>query len=121
MADKVLIFIEDRVLKGIVLKVLHEKNLEFMEGLDVKDLQLKLEIFQDTILFHIVQINRETYQQQFEFAKTIKDKTISGFPVLAIIPGDTSEFVGGAKKAGIDDVVLIPEKRELFRTSLLQG
>lgn len=115
MADKVLILIEDRVIKGIVLKILYEKNIEFMEGLDLKDLQLKLDIFQDTILFHIIQINRQSYREQFEFVKSVKGEVISGFPVLAIIPADTSEFVGGAKKAGIEDVVLIPEKRDQFR------
>lgn len=115
MADKVLIYIEDRVIKGIVLKVLRDKELEFLEGLDIKDIQLKLDIFQDTIFFHIIQIGRETYKDQFEFVKRVKGEFSAGFPVLAIIPDDSSEFVSGAKKAGIEDVVLIPEKREQFR------
>lgn len=115
MADKVLIYIEDRAIKGIVLKILRERGLEFLEGLDIKDIQLKLDIFQDTVFFHIIQIGKETYREQFEFVKRFKEESSSGFPVLAIIPGDGSEFVSGAKKAGIEDVVLIPEKREQFR------
>lgn len=115
MSDKVLIDIEDRVIKGIVLKVLRQKNLEFMEEMGIKDLQLKLEIFQDTILFHIIQISKSSYKEQFEFIKSMKREGLSGFPVLAIIPAATAEFVGGAKNVGIEDVVLIPEKKELFR------
>ena len=115
MADKVLIYIEDRAIKGIVLKILREKGLEFLEGLDIKDVQLKLDIFQDTVFFHIIQIGKDTYKEQFEFVKKVKEGSSAGFPVLAIIPGDGSEFVSGAKKAGIEDVVLIPEKREQFR------
>ena len=115
MADKVLIYLEDRVIKGIVLKILREKDLEFLEGLDIKDIQLKLDIFQDTVLFHIIQIGRENYREQFNFIKNVKEQYAAGFPVLAIIPGDSSEFVNGAKKAGIEDVVMIPEKREQFR------
>ena len=69
MADKVLIYIEDRVIKGIVLKILREKGLEFLEGLDIKDIQLKLDIFQDTIFFHIVQIGRGTSKEQYEFVR----------------------------------------------------
>lgn len=115
MADKVLIYIEDRAIKGIVLKLLREKGLEFLEGLDIKDIQLKLDIFQDTVFFHIIQIGKEAYREQYEFVKRLKEESSASFPVLAIIPGDNSEFVSGAKKAGIEDVVLIPEKREQFR------
>ncbi len=115
MADKVLIYIEDRVIKGIVLKILREKGLEFLEGLDIKDIQLKLDIFQDTIFFHIIQIGRGTSKEQYEFVRKVKEESAADFPVLAIIPGDTSEFVSGAKKAGIEEVVLIPEKREQMR------
>jgi hypothetical protein len=115
MADKVLIYIEDRAIKGIVLKILREKGLEFLEGLDIKDVQLKLDIFQDTVFFHIIQIGKDAYKEQFEFVKKVKEGSSADFPVMAIIPGDGSEFVSGAKKAGIEDVVLIPEKREQFR------
>lgn len=115
MSDKVLIYIEDRAIKGIVLKVLRDRGLEFLEGLDVKDLQMKLEIFQDRILFYILQITKNDYLNQFELVKRIKAQTPSGLPVLAIIPDDSSQFVGGAKRAGIEDVILLPEKREQFR------
>ena len=60
MSDKVLIYIEDRAIKGIVLKVLRDRGLEFLEGLDVKDLQMKLEIFQDRILFYILKSPKTT-------------------------------------------------------------
>jgi len=115
MSNKVLIYIEDRAMKGIVLKILREKGLEFLEGLDIKDIQLKLDLFQDMVFFHIIQISKENYKEQFEFVKRIKERTSASFPVIAIIPGDSSEFVSGAKNAGIEDVVLIPEKREQFR------
>ncbi|MBP7174930.1 MAG: hypothetical protein KBA53_01760 [Thermoclostridium sp.] len=115
MAKKVLIYIEDRVIKGIVLKILHDNGLEFLEGLDINDIQLKLDIFQDTIFFQIIQIGRETSKEQYEFVRKMKEESATDFPVLAIIPDDVSEFVGGAKKAGIEDVVLIPEKREQMR------
>jgi len=115
MADKVLIYIQDRAIKGIVLKILREKGLEFLEGLDIKDIQLKLDIFQDMVFFHIIQIGKENYKEQFEFVKKVKERSSANFPVIAIVLGDGIEFVSGAKKAGIEDIVLIPEKREQFR------
>ncbi len=115
MTDKILIFIKDRFIKGTVLKYLYEKNLEFMEVLDENDLYLKLDIFKEVILFFIIQINQETYIEQYEMMKKLKKGTgILSFPVMAIIPDGSVEYVGGAKKAGIEDVILIPEKRELF-------
>ncbi|NLN65378.1 MAG: hypothetical protein GX144_08220 [Clostridiaceae bacterium] len=119
MAGKVLILIEDRPIKGIILKTLHEKKLEFMEGLDVKDLQMKLKIFQDTIIFLVIQISSVSYKEQFSFVKSVKDNAVPSFPVFAIIPSDSREFVGSAKKAGIEDVVLIPENRERFHKSFI--
>ncbi len=115
MSGKVLIYIEDRFIKGIVLKVLRDRNLEFLEGQDVNDLQLKLDIFQDTILFYIAQVTKANYQNQFDYVKRVKSQASSGFPVLAIVPDDSKDFVGGAKNANIEDVVLIPGKKEQFR------
>lgn len=120
MADKILCSIEDRLIKGIVLKHLFEKGMEFIEILDEKDLYLKLDIFKETILFFIIQVNYDSYKEQYKMIKSIKQKSgLSNFPVMAIIPDGSVEFVRGAKQAGIEDVVLIPEKRELFKELFL--
>lgn len=116
MSDKVLVYIEDHFIRATVLKVLFERNLEFVEVLDANDMRLKLDLFMESIIFLIIQISPNTYEKQYNMIKSLKQgKDIPAFPVMAIIPDDSAEYVGGAKKADIDDVILIPEKRELFR------
>lgn len=120
MANKILCSIEDRLIKSIVLKHLFEKDLEFIEVLDEKDLYLKLDIFKESVFFYIVQIGHNTYREQYNIIKNIKQRSgLANFPVMAIIPDDSVEFVRGAKNAGVEDVVLIPEKREQFRDVFL--
>jgi len=120
MADKILCSIEDRFLKSIVLKQLFEKGLEFIESLDERDLYLKLDIFKETILFYIIQINQSSYKDQYKMIKSIKQKTgLSNFPVMAIIPNNSADIVRGANQAGIEDVILMPEQREQFKELFL--
>lgn len=116
MSDKVLVYIEDRFIRAAVLKVLFERNLEFVEVLDENDMRLKLDLFRETVIFLIMQISAVTYEQQYSLVKSLKQGSdLPAFPVMAIIPDGSVEYVGGAKKAGIEDVILIPEKREMFR------
>ncbi|MDI9482231.1 MAG: hypothetical protein QM315_03495 [Bacillota bacterium] len=118
MAEKVLISIESRYIKSIVLKSLFERNFDFVEVLDANDLMLKLDIFRESILFYIIEIDSRQYEGQYKLIKKLKTDTgMSGFSILAIIHDGTAEIVGGAKDAKIDDVFLIPEKRELLRSS----
>jgi hypothetical protein len=120
MANKILCSIEDRLIKVIVLKHLFEKGMEFIEILDERDLYLKLDIFGESIFFYIIQINHDSYKEQYKTIKNIKQKSgLANFPVMAIIPDGSVEFVRGAKQAGIEDVVLIPEKREKFKDIFL--
>ncbi|HEY8500583.1 MAG TPA: hypothetical protein VIL89_08195 [Clostridia bacterium] len=118
MAEKVLISIESRYVKSVVLKNLFERNLDFVEVLDENDLMLKLDIFRESILFYIIEIDSRKYDTQYSLIKKLKSDTgMSGFSIMAVIHEGTSEIVNGAKDAKIDDVFLIPEKRELLRDS----
>lgn len=116
MAEKVLIYIENRYIKSVVLKSLFERNFDFLEVLDENDLMLKLDIFRESILFYIIEIDSLNYEAQFNLIRKLKSDTgMSRFSVLAIIHDGTTEIVGGAKNAKIDDVFLVPEKKELLR------
>ncbi len=116
MADKILIFIDTLYIKGFVLKNLYKRGLEFVEVLDDNDLHLKLTIFRDSILFFIIEIKEKSYRKQYELIQRLKcEPGVRKFPILAIIPNDSIEMVSGAKEADIEDVVLIPGKKELFQ------
>lgn len=118
MAEKVLISIENRYIKSVVLKSLFERNFDFVEVLDENDLMLKLDIFRESILFYIIEIDSRKYMAQYSLIKKLKSDTgMSGFSIMAIIHEGTTEIVSGAKDAKIDDVFLVPEKRELLRDS----
>lgn len=118
MAGKVLINIENRYIKSVVLKSLYERNFDFLEVLDENDLMLKLDIFRESIIFYIIEINSREYEAQYNLIKKLKSNvTAPGFSIMAIIHEGTSEIVSGAKDAKIDDVFLIPEKRELLQGS----
>ncbi len=120
MADKILCNIADRLIKGILLKRLFEKDLEFLEVMDEKDLYLKLDIFKEAILFYIIQINENSYKEQFKMIKDLKRKSgLSNFPVMAIIHAGSADFVNGAKQTGIEDVILMPKKREQYKDFFL--
>ena len=70
MAGKVLINIENRYIKSVVLKSLYERNFDFLEVLDENDLMLKLDIFRESIIFYIIEINSREYEAQYNLIKS---------------------------------------------------
>lgn len=121
MADKVLVSVEDRFIKSIVLRDLHKKGFEIVEAVDEVDLLLKLDIFKESILYYIIQINAENYGKQYGQIKKVRQiEYFKNLPVMAIIPDNSPEYVNGAKEADVNDLFLVPAKRELLKDYLTE-
>ncbi|AGC67689.1 hypothetical protein Cst_c06740 [Thermoclostridium stercorarium subsp. stercorarium DSM 8532] len=119
MAGKVLITVGDMFIKSVILKYLHEKGFEILEAAEEIDLFLKLDIFKESILYYIIQINQDTFRKQYDMIKKIRQKEyFENMPVMAIIPEISKEYIEGAKEAEVNDVVPVPAKRELLRNYL---
>jgi len=121
MADKVLISVKDLFIKSIILKHLYKRGFEIVEVVDEIDLFLKLDIFRESILYYIVQISANTYGEQYDQIKRIRQENyFKSLPVMAIIPENSKEYIKGAKEAEVNDVFLMPAKRELLKDYLVE-
>lgn len=121
MADKVLISIKDLYIKSIILKDLDKRGFEIVEATDEVDLFLKLDIFRESILYYIVQINPNTYGKQYDKIKQIRqEEYFKNLPVMAIIPDNSKEYINGAQEAEVNDLFLMPAKRELLKDYLTE-
>jgi len=111
MADKVLISVKDLFIKSIILKHLYKRGFEIVEVVDEIDLFLKLDIFRESILYYIVQISANTYGEQYDQIKRIRQENyFKSLPVMAIIPENSKEYIKGAKEAEVNDVFLMRPK-----------
>lgn len=119
MSDKVLISVSDMFIKSIILKDLYKKGFEIVEATDEADLFLKLDIFRESILYYIIQINADIYIEQFDLVRKIRGvEYFRNLQVMAIVPDASKAYINGATEAGINDVFPIPARRELLKDYL---
>lgn len=116
-----MISIKDLYIKSIILKDLDKRGFEIVEATDEVDLFLKLDIFRESILYYIVQINPNTYGKQYDKIKQIRqEEYFKNLPVMAIIPDNSKEYINGAQEAEVNDLFLMPAKRELLKDYLTE-
>jgi len=119
MADRVLITVNNMFIKSIILKNLHAKGFEIIEASDEADLFLKLDIYRESIMYYIIQVNADTYEKQYDMVKRIRqEEYFRNLPIMAIVPDVSKEFISGAKDADINDVFPVPSRRELLKDYL---
>lgn len=119
--DKVLINCENRYLKGTLLRVLVELGLDVAEASDEEDVRLKLSLFRDAIVLYVLEVTRQDRERLYdEVQRLLSVRTPYRGAILALVPDESADMVGGALRAGIGDVILLPQRRERYRDVLLE-
>lgn len=111
--DRVLVNCENRFLKGLLLRLLVEVGLDVAEATDEEDVKLKMNLFGSSIILYVMEVtsrNRDRLYSEVQRLKTGKNPYSGN--IIALVPNDSAEMVGGALKAGIGDVILLPAQRE---------
>ncbi len=119
--DKVLVSCTNRYLKGILFRVLVDAGLDVADAIDEEDLRFKTGLFGPAIVLFIIEVTESNRERLYA---EIKRMSTAGRPVrgtvLALVPNESAEMVGGALKAGIDDVMLLPQRRERYQSVLAE-
>jgi hypothetical protein len=114
MDDIVLLYVENRFLKGVLLKSITAARIGVLEIVDRDDLNLKLSGFGPQIrlvLLEITDENKDIIKEKLDRIKEVIPQT----PVMALVSKDTAEIVGFAARSGIKDILYIPKSKELYR------
>lgn len=117
MQEKVLIFCTSKYTKAILLRLVVEMGLDAVDAWDLDDVQLKADLFVDMIVLFIVEVTPVNRSSLYRFIRDMQANLGRvSMPVLALIPNDSSEMVGEALKAGVRDLLLLPSRKELYRS-----
>ena len=120
MEQKILVSVETNYIKVAILKTLVEMGLEFTEANSTSDVQLKLELFPEKILFIVQEITKKNSLSQFSMVRGIKNSSKYGsVPVLCLLPDDTVDFVAPSMEAKVDEVLLIPKNSNEFKSKFV--
>jgi len=119
--DKVLLNCEDRYIKGLLLRILVEADLDVLEATDEEDLLLKMSLFGSSVVLYIAEVNTENRDRIYSEIISMKNsKNPFHGSILALIPDDSILMVSGALKAGISDVLLLPPKKDHYKKLLYE-
>ncbi len=109
----------DRFLKGLLFRLFVEMGLDVAEAYDEEDAKLKFRLFGKQIILYVMEVRKDSRERLYaEAARLSLDNTLYSGNLLALVPDDSAEMVGGAIKVGIDDVILLPHKRERYEAVL---
>ncbi len=119
MANRVLLQIEDKLIKAITIKCLIEPGYEIIEISGHDDLLFKLNIYPDDFRLFIIEINNNLLPSIFERVWGIKEKGfLKNTAVLGLIQKDTHNIKKSALKSGFNDLMLIPSNQKDFKKQL---
>lgn len=113
MDKKILLHVENRYLKGIFLKSIASADMDVLDIIDIDDLKLKLNAFGSKVYLAIFEINdwnMNAVKVEIEHLNLV----FSSIPILAVVSKDTADVISFAMRAGIRDVLLLPQNRELY-------
>lgn len=119
MQEKVLVYCTSRYVKAILLRLIMESGLDAVDAWDLDDVQLKSDLYRDKFILFVVEVTSQNRVALYRFIRDAQDDPRrASVPVLALIPNDSQEMVGEALKSGIRDLLLLPGKKELYRSVL---
>lgn len=119
MSKRILLQIDDKIIKGMTIKYLIEPGYEIIEILGYDDLLYKLSIYPDDFCLFIIEINNNSLVSIFKKISDIKQKGfLKNTPILGFILDDTRDIVNLAIKSGFNDLILIPDNKASFKKQL---
>lgn len=113
MNKKILLNIDNRFIKSILLKSIAKAGLDILDVVDKDDISIKLEAFGDNVVLAVTEITKENFDTVESEIECVK-KECPSIPILAIVFKDTSDIVKFALNTGIKDVLLLPKNSESY-------
>lgn len=113
MENMILLHVENRFLKGVLLKSTVNTGIGILDIIDIDDLSLKLDAFSSGVCMAVLEItdwNMNSIQVEIDHLKT----ACPSIPLMAVVTKDTADIVAFAMRAGIRDILLLPKNRELY-------
>ncbi len=117
MKKKIFIQINNRFLKGVLLRSIDENAFDAVEILDDGDLGLKMEVYESSAGLFIVEITEAVIpllKNELRLLERIKPRNKAPLPIMGIVSKDTADVVGFAVRHGIPDVLYLSFGRELY-------
>ncbi len=114
MDKKILLHIENRFLKGLLLKSIASVDIGILEIIDRDDLKLKLDTFGSSISLALLEITNDNISIVKEEIDCIRSN-VPQMPLMAVVSKDTSDIVTFATRSGIKDVMFLPKSKESYR------
>lgn len=119
MGKRVLLRVQNKLIKGIALRFLIEAGYDVIDVSDFEDMRLKLTVYPSDFILFIMEITEDNLSTIFtETAGLKKSGPLANTPILALVPRDTSDIVSSALKSGIEDVFLLPKTKETYRQQI---
>ncbi len=117
MNKKILLDIDNRFVKAIILKSIAKAGLDVLDVIDKDDMIIKLEAFGDYVVLAVAEITKENLDVTKSKIENLR-RACPSVPMLAIVYKDTSDIVSFALQAGIKDVLLLPKNSELYKNMI---
>ncbi|MCX7774295.1 MAG: hypothetical protein N2376_14420 [Clostridia bacterium] len=120
MDRMMLLHVENRLLKAILLKSIAQADFGVLDVIDVDDLSMKMDAFGAKVCLMILEItdwNQNAIQVELNL---LKNSPFQHLPIMAVVSKDTADVVTFAMKSGIRDVFLLPKQRELYRKTVCE-
>lgn len=115
MKDKILVFIHGIPPKKTAILTLAQMGYDFIECFNLDDMKFKLELFKDSILLMIHELDHNNYQKDFEMLEEINSK---GIKTLLIIDKYNVKIIDDAMASGTSDIIELPLKNEILRSKI---
>lgn len=119
MDKKVLIGVENRFIKGILVKSIAKAEIGLLDIFDFDDMTVKLEAFGKSVVLAVLEVNHQNIYNVEAEVKHLRSFSPS-IPIIAIVYKDTADIVSFAIRMCINDILLLPKKVETY-SDLIQG
>lgn len=117
MDRKILVHVENRYVKGILLKSIANEGFGLLDIIDLDDLVIKLNAFENKLSFGVMEITDNNMAEIKSEITYIRSEHLS-IPIIAIVSKSTSSVIKFAIENGINDILLLPAKKELFEQNI---
>jgi PleD family two-component response regulator len=115
MKKTILVNVSSVAIKKLILSTIVEMNLGFVETDSLADLVFKSNLLKENVSVYIHELDYANYEEDF---KTIKEATSIGISVMILLDSYSSTIIDDSLKAGADDVIALPIKKDIFVNKL---
>lgn len=117
MDNNVLVEVENRYLKKVLIKAVFNIGFAFVDVFDLDDMKIKLQTMGVATCLGIVEVHNENLEK-IEPSMKLFRKYCPKVPVLALVYKETADIVSVVLNLGIEDILLLPQNHNLYSTTI---